>query len=178
MKRRAAAARTRRPRSRPDPEIARLLAFLDEAYVRKAWHGPNLRGALRGVSARDAAWRPAPGRHNVWELALHAAYWKYAVRRRLTGERRGAFPAKGSNWFARGSAAGEKRWRGDLALLEREHRALREVVAAWRSQALGTHPSGSRYTAAEMIAGVAAHDVYHAGQIQLVKALRRNRRGL
>ena len=64
-----------------------LLAAIDEAYERKAWHGTNLRGALRGVTARQAAWRPAAGRHNLWEIALHAAYWKYAVRRRLTGEK-------------------------------------------------------------------------------------------
>ena len=152
-----------------------LLDLLDEAYERKAWHGPNLRGSLRGVSARDAAWRPARGRHSVWELAVHAAYWKYAVRRRLTGGKRGEFPEKGSNWFRRSEAPVERRWRADLAVLEREHRALREVVAGWPARDLARRVPGSRYTAGQMIAGIAAHDVYHAGQIQLVKALRRSR---
>ena len=154
-----------------------LLDLIDEAYERRAWHGPNLRGALRGVSARDAAWRPAPRRHNVWELALHAAYWKYAVRRRLTGGKRGSFSEKGSNWFRRPASPDKRLWRADLRLLDREHRALREVVAGWPEADLGRRVPGSRYTAAQTIAGIAAHDVYHAGQIQLVKALRRAPRG-
>lgn len=162
--------------SAPTAPIAILLGLLDEGYDRSAWHGPNLRGSLRGVSARNAAWRPAPGRHNVWELALHAAYWKHAARRRLTGGKRGAFPAKGSNWFRRpAEASSEKAWRADLALLEREHRALREVVARFPPKDLARRKG--RRSATQVIAGVAAHDVYHAGQIQLVKALRRARHG-
>lgn len=156
-------------------EIALLLALLDEAYEKKAWHGPNLRGSLRGLSAKEAAWRPAPGRHNVSELAVHAAYWKYAVRRRLTGEKRGAFSRKGSNWFAGGKAS-ESAWRSDRELLEREHRRLREVVAAFPPERLHDFSAGSRHRNARLIYGIAAHDLYHAGQIQLVKALSRRKR--
>lgn len=156
-------------------EIALLLALLDEAYEKKAWHGPNLRGSLRGLSAKEASWRPAPGRHNVRELAVHAAYWKYAVRRRLTGEKRGTFSRKGSNWFAGGKAS-ESAWRCDRELLEREHRRLREVIAAFPPERLGDFSAGSRHTNARLIFGIAAHDLYHAGQIQLVKTLRRAKR--
>ena len=55
-------------------EIELLLGLLDEAFDKKAWHGPNLRGAVRGVSSDEAAWRPSPDRHNVWEIMVHAAY--------------------------------------------------------------------------------------------------------
>src|SRR5690348_5416895 len=83
-------------------KIAKLvLTLLDEGYQKKTWHGPNLRQSLKGVSARQAAWRPGPGRHNIWEVALHAAYWKYAVRRRIEGGKRGSFALKGHNFFAR-----------------------------------------------------------------------------
>lgn len=78
-----------------------LLELLDEAFEKRSWHGPNLRGVLRGVTAEQAAWRAAPGRHNIWELTVHAAYWKYAVRRRLLGEKRGSFALEGSNWIER-----------------------------------------------------------------------------
>ena len=81
--------------------IAVLVKALDEAFDRKGWHGANLRGSIRGMAADTAAWRPAPGRHNIWEIVVHAAYWKYAVRRRLLGEHRGRFAIKGSNWFER-----------------------------------------------------------------------------
>jgi hypothetical protein len=169
MKRAASAGRSAR-------EVALLLALLDEAFDHKAWHGPNLQGALRRVTAREAAWRPRPGRHNVWELALHAAYWKYAVRRRLTGEKRGGFPEPGSNWFRRPSRLSEEAWRADLALLEAEHRRLRKVVAALPSSKLSRRARGSRYATAKLVYGIAAHDLYHAGQIQLLKALQRRRR--
>jgi hypothetical protein len=127
------------------------------------------------VSAEQAAWRPAPDRHNVWELALHAAYWKYASRRRLTGEKRGAFPAGGSNWFRRPESATEKAWRADLALLDREHRRLRAAVAATPASRLSSVSKGSRHRIDTLVYGIAAHDVYHAGQIQLVKRLYRDR---
>src|SRR5262249_41209557 len=97
----------------PAPEIELLLQRLDNSFDKKSWHGPNLCGSVRGLNAGQAAWRPAPGRHNVWEHVVHAAYWKYVVRRRLLGEKRGSFPLKGSNWFERPVALGENDWYED-----------------------------------------------------------------
>jgi len=57
--------------------------LIDQAFDHKAWHGTNLKGSLRGMTAAEAAWRPAEGRHNAWEVAIHCAYWKYTVWRRL-----------------------------------------------------------------------------------------------
>ena len=153
---------------------ALLLQIIDSGYNRKAWHGPNLRQSLRGVSAEEAAWRPAPDRHNIWEIAVHAAYWKYAVRRRLRGDPRGSFACEGSNWFVRpglvshskvgasGACPSEKAWREDKRLLEREHQKLRGAIAEARNYRI---PLAHIY-------GVAFHDVYHAGQIRLLRRLR------
>jgi hypothetical protein len=152
-------------------QVDLLLQMLDEGFDRRAWHGPNLRGCVRGVDARTAAWRPAPGRHNIRELVVHAAYWKYAVRRRLTGEKRGSFPVEGSNWFARPGGDGEGAWRADVALLVEQHRRLREEVAALTDADLPRAAPGSRHTNARLVYGIAAHDVYHAGQIQFLKRL-------
>ena len=58
----------------------------------------------------QAAWRPAARRHNIWELVVHAAYWKYSAWRRLTGQPRGSFPFKGSNWFERPRESTERAW--------------------------------------------------------------------
>ena len=153
-----------------------LLGLLDEAFEKKAWHGPNLRGTLRGLSAAQAGWRPRAHRHDIWEIAVHCAYWKYAVRRRLSGERRGSFALAGSNWFRRPApglhgAALEKAWRDDVALLVSEHRRLRETVAALRPADLERRSKGSRQTNLALVRGVASHDLYHAGQIQLLKRL-------
>jgi hypothetical protein len=152
-------------------ELDLLLDLLDRAYNRKSWHGPNLRGSLRGVEATTAAWRPADGRHSIWEIVVHAAYWKYIVRRRLLGDKRGSFPLKGSNWFPRPVTATPEAWRADVALLEQTHRALRAAVAGVRPAELAVTPHGSRVSNREMIGGIIAHDVYHAGQIQVLKRL-------
>ena len=82
-----------------DRQLKQLLTGLDQAYNRPSWHGTNLRGSIRGVTAREAATSPKAKRHNIWEITVHAAYWKYAVRRRLVGEKRGSFELPGSNWF-------------------------------------------------------------------------------
>jgi len=143
-----------------------LLALLEEGFTRAAWHGPNLQQSLKGVSAKDAAWRPTPGRHNIWELVLHCAYWKYAARRRMDGGKRGLFALKGSNFFTRPEKgkATETAWRADRALLKREHRALLQSVR----RLLKTNPSKKSL---RMLYGVAFHDVYHAGQIRLLRRL-------
>ncbi|MCI0464960.1 MAG: DinB family protein [Gemmataceae bacterium] len=153
------------------PEIALLLALLDEGFDHKAWHGPNLRGSIRGLSAEQAAWRPALDRHNIGEIVVHAAYWKYAVRRRLLGEKRGSFPLKGSNWFPQRVEFTESAWRANIELLEETHRTLRAAVAKLTPKELATTPPKSKVSNAALVRGIACHDVYHAGQIQLLKRL-------
>jgi uncharacterized damage-inducible protein DinB len=148
-----------------------LLKLIDEAYEKRTWHGPNLRGALRGLSAKEAAWRPGPKRHNIREIVVHAAYWKYTVRRRILGEKRGSFPLKGSNWFRRPEIASDKEWKNDVKMLETMHREMRRAIMGLRQSDLRKRPGGSKYTNEAMIYGVAFHDVYHAGQIQLLKRL-------
>jgi hypothetical protein len=143
-----------------------VLALLNEAYEEKTWHGPNLKQSLKGVTARQAAWRPGPGRHNIWELALHAAYWKYTVRRRIKGEKRGSFTLKGSNFFARPQKGklNENAWRADKQLLEHEHVALVKTIRKAVSALKAAKVPKSFY-------GIAFHDVYHAGQIRLLRRL-------
>lgn len=152
-------------------EVRQLLSILDQAYDRRSWHGANLRGSIRGVSVRQASWRPGPGRHNIWETVVHAAYWKYAVWRRLTGQRRGTFPFKGSNWFRRPQKATEQAWHADVAVLDRMHRSLREAVENLSASDLSRRPKAGTITRGFLLSGAAAHDLYHAGQIQLLKKL-------
>lgn len=157
-----------------DRSIAILLQLLDQAYNRKAWHGPNLKGSLRRVTAEQAVWRVIPGRHSIAEIAVHCAYWKYAARRRLLGEKRGSFPLKGSNWFTVPDPLDEKTWKSYLILLETYHRKLREAIAELSPLQLNIVPLGSRVTNLVLIEGIAAHDIYHAGQVQLIKRLYQN----
>jgi hypothetical protein len=159
-----------------EPLVEQLLLMLDRAYDRRSWHGTNLRGSIRGLSPAAAAWRPTPKRHNIWEIAVHAAYWKYTGWRRLTGVPRGSFPLQGSNWFTRPTAPTEAAWREDVRLLDDSHRRLRSEVARLSARDLRHVPPGSRVTNGDLLAGLAAHDLYHAGQIQLLKRLQQRDR--
>jgi hypothetical protein len=156
-----------------NPAIASLLAQLDEAFDSRSWHGTNLRGSLRGMGAAGASWRPAPDRHNAWEIAVHAAYWKYAAWRRLAGEKRGAFARAGSNWFTSPEVPTEAAWRRDVALLGEAHRKLRAAVAGLQDDDLERRATGGKETIGRLVRGIAAHDLYHAGQIQLLKRMAR-----
>jgi uncharacterized damage-inducible protein DinB len=145
---------------------ATILALFEEAFEKKAWHGPNLWQSLKGVSASQAAWRPAPGRHNIWEETLHAAYWKYAVRRRLEGGKRGGFVLLGSNFFPRPESGKltEAAWKADKEILRNEHETLRKALKNALRKPL-TPKLG------HMLWGISLHDVYHAGQIRLLRRL-------
>jgi len=160
--------------SADSPSVDYLLRMLDEGYSKKSWHGPNLKGSLRGINHRAAAWRLGKNRHNIWEIVIHAAYWKYVVRRRLLGEKRGSFEVTGSNWIVRPDELTEEAWKSDLRILERSHQELRKTVAGLEEDNLVVTPGGSQFSNESLIRGVAFHDIYHAGQIQLLKRLMRN----
>lgn len=153
------------------PTISELLFLYDQSFTGRAWHGPTLWGSLRGLDAAGALLRPAPGRHNPWELVLHCAYWKWTIRRRLTGDETLVFPRAGTNFPLLPDVPDDQAWRRDRELLRREHRALRDVIAALRPSRLGRRAGRSRWTVRESVVGIACHDVYHAGQIRLVRTL-------
>jgi hypothetical protein len=102
---------------------------------------------------------------------IHCAYWKYIVRRRITGEKKGSFPLKGSNWFQSPAALSQSGLRKDVALLNEVHEAMVAAIAKLSPDQLSVIPKNSKVSNATIIRGIASHDVYHAGQIQLLKRL-------
>lgn len=156
-----------------DAAIALLLRALAQGFDQRSWHGTNLTGSLKGVTAANAAWRPQPERHNVWELVVHAAYWKYRVYRLATEKPPRSFDFPGSNFFTRpGGPGAEGGWEADIALLRRWHGLLMGAVGELDPARLGERVGNDWYTFQDLILGAAAHDLYHAGQIQLLKKLR------
>lgn len=150
-----------------------LLESIQPRPGRGGWHGgPTPLGALRGVTAEQAAWAPWPGRKTIWQLTLHIAYWKYAVRRRLEGGSAARFPRSPANWPRTPDLPDAAAWATDVALLRSEHERLLAAVAQvppirYREPT----PGGKRWTMGELILGIAQHDAYHAGQIQMLKRL-------
>lgn len=156
-----------------DPRIRLLLDVFDQAYTAPAWHGTPLKGTIRGLTVRDALWRPRSGRHNIWELVLHTAYWKCMVRRRLERDPTIAFPRPGANFPGLPARPNATAWKRDRALLDEQHALLRRAIARLDPAQLGRRAWRSKWSVAANVYGIASHDLYHAGQIQLIKRLSR-----
>jgi uncharacterized damage-inducible protein DinB len=140
---------------------------------RGSWHGgPTVAGALRGVSAPQALWRPAPGRKCIWELALHIAYWHHTITQRLQGGEREPFPRSPANWPAVPDRPDPAAWKRDCAVVRATHLEVAATIRAVPVSAYGRRPAGNRkWTFGETILGAAQHEAYHTGQIQLLKRL-------
>jgi hypothetical protein len=145
-----------------------LPRLIDEGHGPNPWYGADVLSAVEAVEAALAARRPAPGRHNIAEIALHHAYWLHEVRGRLIGGNAVAFPLPGEDWFA-WDAASPLSWAEVKRTLATEVQRLRDAV-----DAIGRGAQSSPLAPEErfdQVLGIAAHGAYHAGQIQLVKAL-------
>ena len=148
-----------------------LLRQLRQAFDERSWHGTNLYGSIRGLRPDIAAWRPNPDRHNIWELIVHSAYWKYTVVRRITGQKRGSFALEGSNFFIRPDEQSPEALKTDIKLLKQYHLQLLSTVLKMKPSDFDKFPMNSKISNRDVIMGIAAHDIYHAGQIQLLKRL-------
>ena len=156
-----------------NPRLREILRLLDPPAGRRLWYGgAGVNGCLRGVTPEQAAWQPAPQRHSVWELTLHVAYWKYAVRRNLEALPQGTFPRSPANWPAVPTPAGASEWKTDRALLRSEHARLVEAVRAFDPRRLDEAAPGSgNFRFVDLLFGIVSHDLYHVGQIQILKRL-------
>jgi len=156
-----------------DRRLEEALRHLSPPAGTKLWHGgASVLGALRGLSPEVAAWRPYPDRHSIWALALHVAYWNYAVRRRITGEERGRFPRSPSNFPSVPSEATKAAWNADRRLVKEQHELLVEALTHVDASQLDEYAgSDTKTTYADLITGIVLHDTYHAGQIVMLKRL-------
>ncbi len=162
-----------------DSRLREILNLLDPPAGTRLWYGgARVAGCLRGVTPEQAAWQPAPGRHSIWALMLHVAYWKYAVRRNLAALPQGTFPRSPANWPAVPEPADARHWKADCALLRSEHMRLVQAVRALDPRRLDEAAPGSgNFRLVDLLFGIVSHDLYHVGQIQLLKRLYHARRG-
>jgi hypothetical protein len=106
-------------------------------------------------------------------LVLHTAYWKCLVRRRLVRDPDIHFPRAGHNWPALPERTDDAAWRRDRALLNEQHALLRRAIQGLGAAGLERRGWRSRWRVKAEVYGIASHDLYHAGQIQLLKRLQR-----
>ena len=161
----ATATKTPQPAGVPAAVFTRIL---DEGYGPGAWYGSDLRAAVGDVNKAAAFSRPAKGRHNIAEVALHHAYWAGQITAKLTGEAAAPFPLEGEDWF---ELKDESRltWQEVAATLDaaqqRLSQAVSEIAGGARISPLG---EAERF---DLVVGITGHAAYHAGQIQLIKKL-------
>jgi uncharacterized damage-inducible protein DinB len=152
-------------------EAARIADQLRRAFDGDAWHGDSVFEILEGVTAAQAATRPIAGAHTIWELVLHIAAWDGAGLRRLGGL---AVTLSETQNFPRVTDASEAAWRRALAEARRVHEELVSAVAALpdsRLDEMVPGKEGAHYTFYYMLYGVVQHELYHAGQMALLKKM-------
>ena len=161
----ATATKTPAPAGIPAAIFNRVL---DEGYGPGAWYGSDLRASIGDVSAAAAFKRPAKGRHNIAEVALHHAYWAGQITSKLTGDSAAKFPLDGEDWFELKDES-TLTWKKVAATVEasqqRLSQAVREIASGARTSPLG---EAERF---DLVVGITGHAAYHAGQIQLIKKL-------
>jgi uncharacterized damage-inducible protein DinB len=152
-----------------ESEGARIADQLRRAFCGGAWHGPALLELLEDVDAATAAAKMLPEVHSIWELVLHVAVWDDAALRRLGGKK---WQPSGLANFPLMKKPTEAAWRKAVAAAKRTHDRLVKTVAALPDSRLGDRVPGKRYDFYHMLHGIAQHELYHAGQIAILKKTR------
>lgn len=150
-------------------ETSRIADQLSRAFSGEAWHGDSLLEILEGISAAQAAARPVPEAHSIWELVLHITAWDRTVQRRFDGT---VLELEDADNFPEVQDASDAAWQKALGELRQAHQALIDAVRAMpdeKLQEMVPGKEGAHYTFYYMLHGVVQHELYHAGQIALLK---------
>ncbi|MFB3920579.1 MAG: DinB family protein [Terriglobia bacterium] len=148
-------------------EVKRIVDQFRRAFEGYAWHGPALWDLLGDVTSQQAFAKPLAGAHSIWEIVNHVAVWEGVVRRRIRGEViNGLSPEQ--DWPAVNDSS-EAAWQETLTRLERGNHELRDTIAAMSDEQLKEAVLGQSYTFYVMLHGVIQHDLYHAGQVAVLK---------
>ena len=153
-------------------EARRIADQLRRAFEGQAWHGDSLMETLRGVTAERAAAKPIANLHSIWEIVLHIAFWEDVSRRRAEGE---VFSVELEDGWTTVTDSSEAAWQKTLEDLQRGNEAFRETILRLDEEQLRNKveiPGAEHvYNIYFMLHGVIQHDLYHTGQIALLKKL-------
>ncbi|MGD0403608.1 MAG: DinB family protein [Candidatus Acidiferrales bacterium] len=147
-------------------EIRRILGQMDGAFRGEAWHGPDLTQLLNGISAEDASKHPVPGAHSIWEIVNHIAAWNSIVQQKSKGE-----PVEVTtelDWPPVWEVS-EVAWKRSLDTLAENRTRLRNHVKTVREDQLDEKVPREKYSQYVLLHGLVQHDLYHAGQIAVLK---------
>jgi hypothetical protein len=147
-------------------EVNRIIDQMDRAMNGEAWHGPHLEELLKGVSAQQAAAHPVEGAHSIWELVNHIAAWNAILAQRAAGTAVAVTPEQ--DWPAVTDTSAEN-WKRSLDKMREARARLRGVVEKLKDSQLEGIVPGKDHSVYVMLHGGVQHDLYHAGQIAVLK---------
>lgn len=147
-------------------ECAGIADQLQRAFYGAAWHGPAVMEILEDVDAVTAAAKPIANVHSIWELLLHVTVWDAAALTRLAGSK--CQPTGDAN-FPRVTKPTSAAWRKALSEARRTHDRLVRTVSSLSEERLRQRVPGKRYDFYHMLHGIAQHELYHAGQMAILK---------
>lgn len=154
------------PKNTNMTEVEFIADQLQRSYAGEAWHGPSLEEILAGVTAEQALARPIADAHSIWEVTMHIGVWMSACRRRLAGDPAKLTPQEDWPLIDGGSPAA---WKQTLNALKQEHNQLRAAICAFPESSLQNLAPAKDHSMAFMLQGVIQHNLYHAGQIAVLK---------
>jgi uncharacterized damage-inducible protein DinB len=152
-------------------EIDRIGRLLESSHDGPAWHGPTLIELIADVTPAEAAHRPFAGAHTIEELVAHVAAWKAAAVRRLEGD-----PARlhdDEDFPVTSDSPDAGRWNAAVRRLTDAHALLSDRIATLAPDALDRILPGPNASARDTLHGVILHDIYHAGQVALLRKVAR-----
>lgn len=147
-------------------ECAGIADQLQRAFYGSAWHGPAVMEILEDVNVVTAAAKPMANVHSIWELLLHVAAWDGAALTRLAGSK--CQPTGDAN-FPPVTKATSAAWRKAVSDARRTHDRLVRTVGRLSDERLRDRVPGKRYDFYHMLHGIAQHELYHAGQMAILK---------
>jgi hypothetical protein len=130
------------------------------------WHGPSLLKTLDGISMEEAKVKPLGERHSIWELVDHLAFWNKAVAKSV-GQERMPDPSNVVSWSEVGDT--ESEWKASVDKLRQSVHQLLDELADWKNEDLEKEVPGANYNFKQMLHGVVHHNLYHAGQIAILR---------
>lgn len=133
-----------------------LLTMWSETWNQNTWVASWV-GAIGTLTAAQAAWRPTPGRHCIWQIVNHVCIWREFTLTKFDGR---AGPTRADTErdnFAMPAKADDAAWRAAIERLRISHEEIGKAIST---------PDASM----ERLPYHLTHDVYHLGQIMYLRA--------
>ena len=154
------------PQGEDMTEIKRISDQFKRAFEKDAWHGPAVMEVLKGVTAQQAGARPIPNAHSIWEITLHISGWTGVLKSRVEGKWMDE-PVEG-DWPAVEDTS-PAAWEKTLKLLKTRHTGLQKAIAKLSDKKLDEPIAKGKSTFYASLHGIIQHDLYHAGQMAVLK---------